>query len=321
MKLVKAEPVILKTVIPFKGERIMISKERMQAYAEANEQLISVKKQAPNTTVLKYKNKVFYKNLWTPELCELRGTVVDDNFDIVQRPFTKIFNMGEKKAPKIADSDAVSAVVKINGFMAAATIRDGELFISTTGSIASDFSDLARNHIEKLNWHIMDPELTYIFEICDETDPHVVPEKIGAYLLGARRKVWDSEQHTLDEEVLDMVGQSLGCYRPEHFWYKTFAEAKQVVRKVKHEGFVMWTGDGREIKIKSPYYLTTKFFGRKTEARLESLLDDPESTKQMIDEEYYDVIDHLAINKSVFLALNEQERFTYLREYFDNFLG
>ena len=49
------------------GNKKMITKEYMKAYVESNEHLISVKKQAPGITVLKYKNKVFYKNLWTPE--------------------------------------------------------------------------------------------------------------------------------------------------------------------------------------------------------------------------------------------------------------
>jgi len=205
-----------------------MNKEYMKKYVEDNEHLISVKKQAPNTIVLKYKNKVFYKNLWTPELCELRGTVVDDNFDIVNRPFTKIFNMGEKKAPPISDHESVTAVEKINGFMAAATIHDGELFISTTGSIASDFVDMAREHIEKLNWHKMEPDFTYIFEICDERDPHVVPENFGAYLLGVRHKSWDSPQHSMIEDALDMLAQNLGCYRPRHHRFSTFAEAKRI---------------------------------------------------------------------------------------------
>jgi tRNA splicing ligase len=295
----------------------MITKERMKAYVEANEHLISVKKQAPNTTVLKYKNKVFYKNLWTPELCELRGTVVDDNFDIVQRSFTKIFNVGEDKAPKIHRDSPVTAPEKVNGFMGVATIRDDELFISTTGSIASDFADLARKHIVMLDWRRMNPELSYTFEICDESDQHIVPEKFGAHLLGVRYKEWEAAQHAVSEMELDEIAADLGALRPAWQRYDTFQELKDKVRTVNHEGFVIWDDFGNEVKIKSPYYLATKFFGRKTPERLEKLLDDPREAKRIIDEEYYVAIDYLAERKDEFLEMNEWDRMTFLRDFFD----
>lgn len=295
----------------------MITKERMKAYVEANEHLVSVKKQAPNTTVLKYKNKVFYKNLWTPELCELRGTVIDDDWDIVQRSFTKIFNVGESKAPIIHRDSPVTAPEKINGFMGVATIRDDELFISTTGSIASDFADLARKHIEKLDCSVMNPNLSYTFEICDESDQHIVPEKFGAHLLGARVKSWGAAQHAMTEHALDQLAEEMGAMRPAWQRYHTYQELKDKVRTVNHEGFVIWDDFGNEVKIKSPYYLATKFFGRKTPERLEKLLDDPREAKRIIDEEYYVAIDYLAAHKDTFLEMNEWDRMTFLRDFFD----
>ena len=298
----------------------MITKERMRAYVEANGHLISVKKQAPGITVLKYKNKVFYKNLWTPELCELRGTVVDDDFNIIQRPFTKIFNVGEDKAPRLDVTKHVTAAEKINGFMGAATYHNGDLFISTTGSIASDFADMARNHIEKLTWDWeAHRDWTYIFEICDPSDLHIVPEKFGAWLIGARKKEWDAKQHGLSESKLDSISYSMRCLRPKWRHYDTYAELREEVLTVNHEGFVIWDDFGNEVKIKSPYYLATKFLGRKTEKRLNELLEDTRSAKQILDEEYYPILDYLNQdkNKDTFIEMTEQERFAFLREYFD----
>ncbi len=42
-------------------------------------------------TLLKYKPKVFYKNLWNtgPQLLEARGHVIDENGECVSRPFKK----------------------------------------------------------------------------------------------------------------------------------------------------------------------------------------------------------------------------------------
>lgn len=47
----------------------MITNESMRKFVEDNPHLVSRKKTSiDGLYVLKYKNKVFYKNLWTPEL-------------------------------------------------------------------------------------------------------------------------------------------------------------------------------------------------------------------------------------------------------------
>jgi len=280
-------------------------------------ELVNIKNQAPGKTVLKYKNKVFYKNLWTPELCEFRGTVVDDAFNIVQRPFTKIFNSHESFAPTIALNSPVTGVEKVNGFMAAASIINDELFVSTTGSIESDYVLLAHKHISKLHWEWFDDNMTYIFEICDDTDPHIVPQDAGAYLLGARYKTWESPQHAMSEYNLDILAGFVGCMRPKHFRFETYNQLLKTVKYVTHEGFVVWDDEGNELKIKSPYYLTTKFFGRKNEKKLEAILTDPAWAKTVIDEEYYPVIDYLNEHKADFIEMTEQEKMKFLRDYFD----
>ena len=296
----------------------MLTPEYMQKYCEGNP-LVSVRKQAPNTTILKYKNKVFYKNLWTPELCELRGTVVDDNWDIVQRPLTKIFNYGERFAPKIHRDSPVTAVRKINGFMAAATWRNGKLFVSTTGSTSSDFVELAKMHLKayKDMFHAFN-NLTFIFEIVDETDPHVIVEKTGVYLLNTREKDWNAARHFYIEIYLDKIAQDYGLLRPEWKSYNTFEELKQHSKKVNHEGFVIRDNNGNELKIKSPYYLTTKFLGRKTEEKLDQIISNPKESKKIIDEEFYSVLDYLSTRKDDFINMDEQSRFAFVREYFDN---
>ena len=72
-------------------------------FIEANPQLVQVRQSVryPKLSVIKYKKRVFYDNLWNDILEECRGLVVDADFNIVSRPFTKIYNYGvEKRAPK-----------------------------------------------------------------------------------------------------------------------------------------------------------------------------------------------------------------------------
>lgn len=287
----------------------------MKQFVERNKGLVRALHVNENMIVLKYHNKVFYKNLWTPEMCELRGTIVDRDFNIIQRPFTKIFNYGERKT-RIARDDMVIAPRKVNGFMAAATIHDGKLLVSTTGSVTSDFADLARTWLEPKKYAFLD-KYTYIFEICDPTDPHVIPEEYGAWLLGVRAKKWDTPNHLFDESELDQFAENYGFFRPE--WERIrFSGLVKKSKTVNHEGFVCWNDRGDELKIKSPFYLATKFLGRKTDAKLDQILSDPESVRKIIDEEFYGVLEHLATVKDDFIAKTEHERFAYLRDYFEN---
>lgn len=64
-----------------------------RSWYESNKHLVTMKQSAlcPYLYVLKYKRDVFFKNLWTPELEQCRGLIVDSDFNVVVRPFRKIF--------------------------------------------------------------------------------------------------------------------------------------------------------------------------------------------------------------------------------------
>ena len=60
----------------------------LKQYTEEHPELVQVRVSLrhPTLRVVKYKNKVFYKELWTPELCRMRGLVVDENWNVIVRP-------------------------------------------------------------------------------------------------------------------------------------------------------------------------------------------------------------------------------------------
>jgi len=307
-----------------------VTKKQIVDFINANPDLVSVKQQCSNMKILKYKRKVFWRNLWTPELCEMRGTVVDNDFNIVQRPFTKIFNAGESAAPQIADTDIVHATVKVNGFMAAVTWHNDQLLISTTGSLISDFVLIAEKYLAQKEWFFKDyPDFTFIFEITDPSDPHIIEEQQGVWLLGVRRKVWESTNTELAIPArLNVLAEIGGFKRPQVYMYKQYCQIKSMLRTARHEGFVVVTVPNNsspvEVKLKSPFYLTTKFLGRKSEDKLVKLLTNKEQARKIIDEEFYPVVDHLSDPKTIdkFISMSDQERFAYLRTWFGhNVLG
>lgn len=240
-------------------------------------------------TMYKYHRKVFYDNLWhlDERLLECRGIIVDKNGMIVQRPFKKVFNYGENNTLVPSDKEVI-AVRKVNGFLGVLTEQDGERIASTTGSTTSKFADMVRNH----TYYVDVPEhLTYMFEICDESDPHVVPEEYGAYLIGIRNK---ETGQLFKEEELDAVARAWHLKRPE--WKVCrFSDVLKEVKSVKHEGFVIIDPDTNEplCKLKSPYYLSKKFLQRMSDTKVEQMFTNPDKFKHIVEEEFFKVIDYV----------------------------
>ena len=292
-------------------------KKELKNWVEKNPKLVSMRESTthPGLFVLKYKKKVFYDNLWNRFLEECRGTVIDREFNLVSRPFTKIYNYGiEKKAPKLKDNVKIHAYRKINGFMAAMTWNNGDILISTTGSLDSDFVKMIRDSIDYEHYKKIcraHSEMTFIFECVHKDDPHIIPEKEGMYLIGYRNKDWESVVD-IDPNQLDFYAAEFGSIPVEHF-STTIGELLKLVRTVKHEGFVFYAENGTSAKIKSPHYLVNKFVARNP--RTDKLMR--KDIKNSMDEEYYPLIDAIQADIEAYTALDEQARLAWVRNFLE----
>lgn len=273
----------------------------------------------PGLFVRKYKKKVFYDSLWNDELIEARGRVETEAGQVVIRPFTKVFNDGERADVKIDDNDRCVEVRKVNGFMAAATFVSSvaDVVVSTTGSLDSPFVDMATelmtddvfSYIRSM--HTVLPA-TFLFEVVHPDDPHIIKEDVGVYLIGYR-VVNDESPYSTDtekERILDDVARVMNVKRPE--WKVcSFGDIKADVKQCQHEGYMAYSLEtGVALKLKSPHYLTLKAAARRKDI---ALLD-----KSRVDEEFYDLIDHLHQNIEEFNALDEQQRLEYMKEFLTN---
>lgn len=268
----------------------------------------------PGLFIRKYSKKVFWNNLWNsdPALLESRGHVEDRNGNTVIQPFTKIFNRFENNTDISPDEDCI-AVQKINGFMAAATYvpQYDTVIVSTTGSLDSDYVKIAERQIgsETLNYIKQVKNTTFLFEIADPSDPHIIPEEAGAYLIGMR-DITEKKPYftnTGKELLLDIIASQYDIKRPKWFNSK-FTDIVQLANTVNHEGYVVYGQTSRTVlKIKSPYYLILKLLARKKD--ILSL------NKQNVDEEYYPLIQHFRQDYERFNSLSEQDRLTEMRDF------
>lgn len=303
----------------------MITSEKIRDFVENNPKLVTKKETSiPGVYLLKYKNRVFYDNLWNEVLQECRGTLVDKDYNVVSRPFTKIFNHGENGTTIDRDTWC-SAFKKINGFMAAITKYNGELVVSTTGSTDSEFAIMAKEMLSKC--HLMgmhsllnNKNCTLIVEVVHPNDPHIIVEEPGVYLLGMRENEWHTQQNafsTTTKEYYTHFSEYLGLKSCEAF-DAIFSDICKMAKEAKHEGYVVYEYGGSDLslKIKSPYYLMKKFLARKNEEKLSRLIDNPEEIKKIVDEEYYPVVDYICSIKDRYVSSNEQKRLEIIRNYY-----
>lgn len=295
-------------------------KDKLKQFVLDNPKLVTMKPAGDGLFILKYRRCVFYNSSWNEFLEECRGTVIDANFNVVARPFTKIYNFRvEAKSPVLGDSTLVTAYRKVNGFMVAVTWYNDDILVSTTGSTDSEFVRMARHMmLTHMSWGDWKEQvklvagLTLMFECVHPSDPHICPEEVGMYFLGFRENSWDSHVDGFGGDVSqrweDYAVNFLKCYAAESY-VMTVGELMEKSKAAKHEGFVLYTENGISAKIKTKYYLVQKALARKKD--IMSL------NKAIIDEEYYPLVTHLNGMKVEFNAMDEQSRLDYMRNWLE----
>lgn len=298
----------------------IITLDHMRALVEKG--LVREKEDEDGFITFKYHNKVFYKNLWHLDeaLLEARGIVFSPKGQIVQRPFKKIFNRGENgtdfEEPE-GDQKKYVAARKVNGFMAAASFHNGRFIVSTTGTTNSEYANLA---FEML-WDRRLPllrffDFTFIFEVCHRDDPHIVPEEEGVYLLGMRHKELG---YLVNPLLVNGYARENGFLTPE---MKTMSasEILDEASKCDHEGFVVYDKSEPVLKLKSPHYLSKKALMRMGKKNVNTMFDDPDFFKSRLDEEFYELFDHILSDQSKesWHSMTEGDRRGYIEEYFSD---
>ncbi|STZ07265.1 RNA ligase [Moraxella caprae] len=328
-----------KKELPFDENRQSYISDEYLKYGKRNF-IIKQSKTYPELFVLKYKRDVFFNNTFDNALLEMRGLVLDKYNNIIVRPFKKVFNYSERIAKKskypisIDDNHLVDAVLKVNGFLGVCTYValdethpsyhasfNHQVLYSTTGSLDSDFAKMNKAHCEKYEPLFKQyPNHTFLFEITDEKDVHIIKEVFGETLIGiidvaSGRQFDENELNAIADKFnaeQNAIGSGITITRPQMIKSIAFGELKALLKTVEHEGFMVFDNASKEMlfKLKSPYYLISKFLGRSNATNLGRKLD-----KRNVDEEYYPLIDYIKDNKEKFNQLSELNKIAFIQEF------
>lgn len=282
--------------------------------------LLTIKETKEGTKILKYKPRVMFNCLWNTNIVRFgRGhSFSKDLTKLICNPFPKIFNVHEIPGINLDDNEICRVYVKRNGFMLSATYSTGELYISTTGTTDSDFAKLGRSWVEKnpeLMMQMSDrPEYTFVFECCDKSNPHIVTEPEGLTLIGVRHNDLNAEFnmiHMFENKFREFVNVD------KHF-IMTFAEAKELVADVEHEGFVVQPIHNPKfaLKLKSPYYLILKKIARSHNmtGSIQQLRAFDFSRSFAHRQWHIDFVNEIVLHKPILKELSEQDRLDYLKK-------
>lgn len=267
-------------------------------------------------TLFKYARSVFYKNLWTPELEQLRGAVFQGDTLAVQA-MLKVYNYGERGAGlDLAMDTPVYLDYKVNGFMLNVTVICDELVFSTTGSLDSDFVELgtkvffdrlSMRDIEELK--TFEDYTTFTFEVVDKSDPHIVAEQDGLFLLRI-------SNHSMG--LRDRVAEAIKT-NPVTGFITTLGQALELAKTAKHEGWMVYPAHGFGepfFKLKTKYYLTTKFLMRSKKAS-DMVFNDQWPVE---DEEFFKLVQAIkdTFSKESWDSMDDQTRRHFVETFFQD---
>lgn len=120
-----------------------------------------------NLWIYNYTATAQYEGIWNEVTLQCRGLILNENYEIVARPFPKFFNLGERQN-QIIPNEPFEVYEKMDGSLGILYWIENEPFIATRGSFASEQSRIANQILYTRYRHLfsnLDKNKTYLFEI------------------------------------------------------------------------------------------------------------------------------------------------------------
>lgn len=117
--------------------------------------------------IYNYSATAQYERIWNETTIQCRGLILNEQFEIIARPFPKFFNLGETDNQIIPD-ESFEVYEKMDGSLGILYFLEGKPYIATRGSFNSEQSKVATALLYEKYAHCiskLDASKTYLFEI------------------------------------------------------------------------------------------------------------------------------------------------------------
>jgi RNA ligase len=211
-------------------------------------------------TIFNYSKFCQFKKEWNEITLQCRGLILDDNYNVIAKPFPKFFNLEEEKS---IPNEPYTIYEKLDGSLGILFFYEG-WHMATRGSFISEQSVKAKQILIQKYSHLLDSlnrDWTYLFEI-------IYPENRIVLNYGDQEDIimlGIFDRNSLQE--IELKDYGFPYLKPSQYNSLSFKELKNLNIK-NHEGFVIKFENGKRIKIKFEDYvqlhgIVTEFSNKK----------------------------------------------------------
>ena len=210
--------------------------------------------------ICNYTARTQHDGLWDEYTERCRGLIMDGNGNILNNPFRKFFNIGEKEYTKIENlpAEVPNMTEKLDGMLG--ILYEGgekgdEVAVSTRGTFDSPYAEWATNWLRSKGFTLDDFKrgYTYLWEIIYPGSKNVVNygSRSELVLLAVRS---NDNSHELDHVK---EAKELGVAYAKEYSFDCVDSALKYIEKrrgTESEGFVFKYSNGLRVKMKSSDY-------------------------------------------------------------------
>jgi RNA ligase len=200
-------------------------------------------------SIYNYSRECQYSKLWDDITLTCRGLVLDNEGNVVAKPFPKFFNYEEHTSDEIPN-ESFEVFEKMDGSLGIFFYYEGEWHMATRGSFASEQSIKGMEIAKRYNYDkICVPDFTYLFEIIYPENRIVVnygKEERLVLLSIINPKGDEVPYDEIEMDGWDIVNRYDGI--------NDFTKLKETISN-DDEGYVIRFSGGMRMKIKGEEYV------------------------------------------------------------------
>lgn len=205
--------------------------------------------------ILNYSKTTQFEKYWNEYTLMCRGLVVDVDFNVVARPFSKFFNLEEHNKSDIPKDLPFEAFEKMDGSLGILFCYENEWIFASRGSFESDQAVWGTNTLNEWfdgDLHWLDDSSTYVFEIIYPENRIVVDygDTKDLVLLGVINT--ETGEELSHRDMVDIYNLHFTVVKK--YDVSTDVTKLRDLEEDNREGFVVRYSNGFRVKVKFAEY-------------------------------------------------------------------